>query len=504
MGRRGRELEPTAWQSAPLAAAAAAAVAVLAGGAAYGWGRAEELNLDRSSVDWLDDSHQSGPCNLRRIDARTVPVEELAATLARSAEPVLITGLVDAWANAGHTDAGLFSSRERTLRVHGDATVEVQVASLLGYGPENAEPRLQAMRLRGWDEQLQTRGSPFIESLRAQLEAGVAQPTVSVRQLATALRSGGEVPPEVCCFMNVTGAEIAQGLVPLQSLWSEVLLERRPQAERAVESWARRRLSGLPASGTFPPMVRLGMGGTGSGTPWHDHSTAINVLFAGRKRWLIRPRRATSHKGLAFSSPRDLLERVLPSSHFQSLWKQVAVESGGGWECTQSAGEAVFLPHEVIHTIVNLGETVAAAIQGLNDPPGAPWSEGLSALSRVVRHLGERGDDQDGALLRELLDELEDSDDAISGGKIDVNARDGKDKLGIDVGYGTALHQAARADYASAIALLAARGADINAKSTDGKTPLAVAKDGGHQEAAAALVAAGARTGKGKKRGRVP
>ena len=118
--------------------------------------------------------------------------------------------------------------------------------------------------------------------------------------------------------------------------------------------------------------------------------------------------------------------------------------------------------------------------------------------------MGERGDDQDGALLRELLDELEDSDDAISGGKIDVNARDGKDKLGIDVGYGTALHQAARTDYASAIALLAARGADINAKSTDGKTPLAVAKDGGHQEAAAALVAAGARTGKGKKRGRVP
>ena len=35
------------------------------------------------------------------------------------------------------------------------------------------------------------------------------------------------------------------------------------------------------------PLVRLGIGGTGSGTPLHDHMPALNFAFAGRKRWLV-------------------------------------------------------------------------------------------------------------------------------------------------------------------------------------------------------------------------
>jgi hypothetical protein len=152
----------------------------------------------------------------------------------------------------------------------------------------------------------------------------------------------------------------------------------------------------------------------------------------------------------------------------------------------------------VIHTIVNLGETVAAAIQGL-DGPLTPWHEGISALARVVEHLGQTGQDKDGRLLGELLDELGttaagDAGSSHGSGLVDVNVLDGKDQLGIYAGHSTALHHAAKTGYVSAIAVLTAHGANVNAKATDGQTPVAVAQAAGHHAVVDALVAAGAKS----------
>ena len=83
------------------------------------------------------------------------------------------------------------------------------------------------------------------------------------------------------------------------------------------------------------PLSRLGVGAEGSGTPFHDHELALNLAFAGRKRWLVA-RPATD---LALVSPDDLLHKVLPSAGFQRAWAKF--ERGGrAWECTQHAGEA--------------------------------------------------------------------------------------------------------------------------------------------------------------------
>ena len=64
------------------------------------------------------------------------------------------------------------------LSVHGDAMIQVQMAQLLGYGPENRAPKLQEMRLHAWAKQLEaSSANEFLQSVREQVEAGVAQPS---------------------------------------------------------------------------------------------------------------------------------------------------------------------------------------------------------------------------------------------------------------------------------------------------------------------------------------
>ena len=41
------------------------------------------------------------------------------------------------------------------------------------------------------------------------------------------------------------------------------------------------------AASGLTPLTRLGVGGTGTGSPFHDHLHAFNFGFAGRKRWLV-------------------------------------------------------------------------------------------------------------------------------------------------------------------------------------------------------------------------
>ena len=52
---------------------------------------------------------------------------------------------------------------------------------------------------------------------------------------------------------------------------------------------------------------------TGSGTPFHDHELALNLAFAGRKRWLI----AAHDTELLPAGPHEILHSLLPSPQFQ-------------------------------------------------------------------------------------------------------------------------------------------------------------------------------------------
>ena len=106
--------------------------------------------------------------------------------------------------------------------------------------------------------------------------------------------------------------------------------------------------------------------GSGSGAPFHDHSTiALNIAFTGRKRWLITKPCSPNCKipfyrgGAAVYSPRRLLnERNLASEALDWL-------AGGdkSYDCTQEGGELVFIPPGYLHATVNLEESVAVAVQ---------------------------------------------------------------------------------------------------------------------------------------------
>ena len=171
----------------------------------------------------------------------------------------------------------------------------------------------------------------------------------------TALRDG-TAPPDSYVFHNVSGGMVAQALAPLHTLWDNV----------ASTQFALRRPPPWQSPVQPPALTRLGVGGSGSGAPFHDHDVlALNVAFAGRKRWLVtRPCRPNCQipffkGGAAVYHPEKLLRQAqLPAEALRKL--------GAGedtWDCTQHPGEVVFVPELFLHATINLDESVAVAVQ---------------------------------------------------------------------------------------------------------------------------------------------
>ena len=80
-----------------------------------------------------------------------------------------------------------------------------------------------------------------------------------------------------------------------QKLWRQITLahidrklgaDASPASGRASRA-ARARRRPSPDMGALRPLTRVGIGGSASGTPFHDHELALNLVVAGRKRWLI-------------------------------------------------------------------------------------------------------------------------------------------------------------------------------------------------------------------------
>jgi len=112
-----------------------------------------------------------------------------------------------------------------------------------------------------------------------------------------------------------------------------------------------------------PALTRLGVGGSGSGAPFHDHDVvALNMAFAGRKRWLVTPPCRPSCRipffegGAAVYHPEVLLSQA-------SVALRTLGSGADTWDCVQYPGEAVFVPAMFLHATVNLDESVAVAVQ---------------------------------------------------------------------------------------------------------------------------------------------
>ena len=104
--------------------------------------------------------------------------------------------------------------------------------------------------------------------------------------------------------------------------------------------------------------LRLALGQSASGIPFHRHTSGYSELAAGRKRWTIYPPRAfeTIADRYSFEPSRGhlrWLKDVLPK-----LPHEMAP-----LECIQDVGDILFIPGGWWHATLNIGETVAVVQQ---------------------------------------------------------------------------------------------------------------------------------------------
>ena len=307
---------------------------------------AETTDTDRGAdclLDWrMNTSHNSAGCNLPVLDAVKLPRSEVVRRLAGADTPLLIRGLLDLpdW----RAQASAFGNRSALIERFSHERMQLSVGALLSHGPESTQldgKKLSFMQ-QAWDA---VPGSVLGDRVQQQVRTGKAKPQVELGDWLAALREGS-APTDAYVFQNISGGLVAQALLPLHALWRDTVYAQFDRRQRS--EWA----------GRDPPaLTRLGVGGSGSGAPFHDHDViALNVAFAGRKRWLItRPCRPNCKipfraGGAAVYHPAMLLsDETEPPNALRFLG-----EGGDTWDCTQYPGEVVFVPEGVHPLLLNL------------------------------------------------------------------------------------------------------------------------------------------------------
>jgi hypothetical protein len=107
----------------------------------------------------------------------------------------------------------------------------------------------------------------------------------------------------------------------------------------------------LPASAGGHVTAQVYVGGAGSGAALHHHGDAVNGLSWGLKRWvLVPPLRA------AFDT------RTTAAQHFRRS-SGGDVDEKSALECTQEAGDVVYVPRGWGHAVLNLRPSVGWAVE---------------------------------------------------------------------------------------------------------------------------------------------
>jgi len=111
-----------------------------------------------------------------------------------------------------------------------------------------------------------------------------------------------------------------------------------------------------------PPKPQLFLGPAGSGAPPHFHKDALNVLAHGQKRWWLSPPRWATYS----SAP--VAEWLVQTFGAREAEGAEWVEAEGGWrahvlECTQNAGDALFVPYGWGHAVLNLHASAGFALE---------------------------------------------------------------------------------------------------------------------------------------------
>lgn len=101
-------------------------------------------------------------------------------------------------------------------------------------------------------------------------------------------------------------------------------------------------------------------GPAGSGAPVHQHTAAWNAVVWGAKRWYLLPPAARHGPDTEMGSMLSWLRNTKPLLPVQPL------------ECTQYAGELLFVPASWWHGVLNLCDTVGVAVECGVEVPARP------------------------------------------------------------------------------------------------------------------------------------
>lgn len=104
-----------------------------------------------------------------------------------------------------------------------------------------------------------------------------------------------------------------------------------------------------------PTKVQFYLGPVDSGAPLHYHADAINVLAHGTKHWYLQP-------------PQDAEYHTNPVFEWETLSLPLYPESRKPIECTQQAGDLIYVPQGWAHATLNWQESVGVAVEFGIDP----------------------------------------------------------------------------------------------------------------------------------------
>ena len=108
----------------------------------------------------------------------------------------------------------------------------------------------------------------------------------------------------------------------------------------------------------------LFIGGSGSGTFFHDHSNAFNIMPYGRKRWLLLPPSGTYElRGEGVADGAADGGRRLPLEWLRSYDADPTKLPISPLRCVQPAGTALFVPSGWMHAVINDAPSIAVAVE---------------------------------------------------------------------------------------------------------------------------------------------
>jgi len=137
-----------------------------------------------------------------------------------------------------------------------------------------------------------------------------------------------------------------------------------PSVLQAPESWRKPKL-GSPD--VWLPLQHFFVGGKGSGSHLHAHVATFNALLYGRKHWFLI--------GPEYGMHDTYKEQLMPIQRFLEAGLPAFKERGiKVIEFIQQAGEIVFVPHNWMHAVYNLEDSVGISYQMGEETAETDWT----------------------------------------------------------------------------------------------------------------------------------